>query len=101
MFCDSGDKSQHAVGFYLKRKCPVETEVLFILEGEKAVPSPSYMGRTEIHGDVSAHQINITISSLSHNDSGVYACEFIIGMELREIHVKGQTDYLLFVEAGE
>uniref|UniRef100_A0A3B3RQ50 Cd7 antigen-like n=1 Tax=Paramormyrops kingsleyae TaxID=1676925 RepID=A0A3B3RQ50_9TELE len=99
LFCDSEDKSQLAVGFYLKRKCPVETEVLFILEGEKPVPSPSFMGRTEIHGDMSTHQINVTVSSLSHNDSGLYACEFIIGMELKEIHVKGRTDYLLFLEA--
>ncbi|XP_048871780.1 cd7 antigen-like [Brienomyrus brachyistius] len=97
LYCDSEDKSQPAAGFYLKRKCPVKTEVLFILEGAKPVPSTSFKGRTEIHGDMSTHQINVTVSSLSHNDSGLYACEFIIGTEYKVI--KGRTDYLLFVEA--
>ncbi|KAJ8264075.1 hypothetical protein GJAV_G00144810 [Gymnothorax javanicus] len=96
--CGSEETSTLPKGLYLKRKCVgPESEVMFFSEfGVKAGSHED--GRIQVHGNLSANLVNITLSELQHRDSGLYYCEFVDAGSPTFRFIQGKEEFFLFVE---
>ncbi|XP_066560409.1 cd7 antigen-like [Amia ocellicauda] len=90
-------------GFYLRRKHPGPVFEMLFLDADTADSTVEswYSGRLKIAGKLSSNKLNVTISDLRHNDSGLYVCDFLYEAVTHYRNVSGKNDFVVFVKRTE